>query len=90
MQISGDMLNEIGILIDFTDIKRYLHDVTEKFDHKLLNEVPPFDKLNPTAENLAKYIYDNIYERITKDFPGLKIDFVEVCETPKAKATYSL
>ncbi len=89
IQISGEELNEIGILIDFNDIKGYLVEITEKFDHKMINEVKPFDKVNPTAENLAKYIYDEIKAKISKDFPLLKIDFVEVLESPQAKAVYS-
>lgn len=45
-----------GMVLDFTEIKRI---VSEQFDHKYLNDVPPFDIINPTAENLAKYICDN-------------------------------
>lgn len=88
IQISGEELNEIGILIDFNDIKQYLREVTEKLDHRLINEVQPFDRINPTAENMARYIYESVKEKLSKDFPGLKIDFVEVCETPQAKAVY--
>lgn len=89
VQISGEKLNEIGILIDFNDIKRYLSEITEKFDHKMINEVAPFDKINPTAENLARYIYEEIKDKVANEFPMLRIDFVEVLESPLAKATYS-
>ncbi len=88
LQISGKELNEIGILIDFTHIKRYLHEVTETLDHKLINDVEPFHRINPTAENLAKYIYESVNVKLLKDFPELKIDYIEVCETPQAKAIY--
>lgn len=49
----SEKLNNNGMVIDFTHIKKLIHD---KFDHKYLNEIPPFDKVNPTAENMAEFI----------------------------------
>ena len=50
-------LTEYGMVVDFTHIKRNIHDI---FDHQLLNNIAPFDKINPTAENIAKYICDTV------------------------------
>ena len=89
VQVSGMELNNIGILIDFTDIKTYLREITDKFDHQLINEVEPFDQINPTAENLSKYIYKAFKERLSNSYPKLNLDYVEVAENPNSKATYS-
>lgn len=48
-------LSSDGMVVDFTQIKRLVH---EQFDHKCLNAVPPFDRINPTAENMARHICD--------------------------------
>ncbi len=56
--IKGELhlLSEIGILFDFGNIKK----IKEKYDHKLINTIPPFDKINPTAENLVIKIYEDL------------------------------
>lgn len=77
-------LSEQGFLRDFKDVKAELNKVIEKFDHSYLNEVVPFDKINPTAENLAKHIFDELY----KVFPELYK--VSVWESENAKAVYSI
>ena len=52
--IAGQHLDEVGMLYDFKDIKRDLHQLLENFDHRCLNDVAPFDEINPTAEHLAR------------------------------------
>jgi len=89
VQVSGEQLNEIGILIDFNDLKRYLKEITETLDHKLINDLSYFSKINPTAENIAKYLYDLLKGKINKEFPDLILDFVEVWEAPQSKAIYT-
>ncbi len=55
----GEELNMIGLLIDFVDLKRAADDIVKYFDHRNINELPPFDEeLNPSAENLARYIWN--------------------------------
>ena len=53
-------LNEIGLAYDFTDIKGHLKEIMGRFDHICLNDVPPFDKINPSAENIATTIYNEL------------------------------
>ena len=58
--LEGQSLNNIGLLYDFVDLKRALHTSISKLDHQFMNNVSPFDVLNPSAENLAKYFYDEV------------------------------
>lgn len=60
VEVETDVIDEIGIGIDFKLLKANTHSVIEKLDHEHINEIPPFDQENPTAENLAKYIYRNV------------------------------
>jgi len=76
--ISGTKLDQTGMLKDFTEIKAELKKVLEEFDHHNLNELPLFAKQNPTAENLAREIYNRI-----------KASKVIVWESDKACASYS-
>ncbi|PKM79819.1 MAG: 6-carboxytetrahydropterin synthase QueD [Firmicutes bacterium HGW-Firmicutes-14] len=87
--LQGSELNELGIMIDFMDVKRLLKEVTGRFDHKLINEVLPFDRVNPTAENMAKEIF-GLMEEALKDFlgTGVTISRVTVWESEAAAAAY--
>jgi 6-pyruvoyltetrahydropterin/6-carboxytetrahydropterin synthase len=57
VKVSAEKLNDIGIAYDFADLKRHLNDILARYDHTCLNDVPPFDKINPSAENIASTIY---------------------------------
>ncbi|MDR2772087.1 MAG: 6-carboxytetrahydropterin synthase QueD [Elusimicrobiota bacterium] len=74
----GDFLDENGMVEDFSDIKFYLDNVMDYLDHKCLNDICPFDKINPTAENIAGFILD---ELIKVETGGLKVLEVEVWES---------
>ena len=58
--LEGAELDAIGLLVDFVELKKVVHGVLDRLDHQWLNEFPPFDVLNPSAENMAKYIYDEV------------------------------
>lgn len=83
--VSGSELDEIGIVYDFKTLKADLAAVLEPFDHANLNDVPPFDTLNPTAENLAMVIYQSL-ERCVGI--GIAVKEVAVWESPIAKIVY--
>ncbi len=84
--LETEKLDELGMALDFTDIKRYLKQIMDRFDHVCLNEVPPFDKLNPSSENIAATICQELSALIRKT--DVKIASVEVWESPDAWATY--
>ena len=81
---SGD-LNKAGMVVDFTDLKDLLKKTLAELDHKYLNDVGYFKDVNPTSENIARYIY----EKISEKRPQLKINEVTVWETDTSSATYS-
>ncbi|MDR3071820.1 MAG: 6-carboxytetrahydropterin synthase QueD [Endomicrobium sp.] len=83
----GTKLNVTGILIDFTDIKKYLDEIVVYLDHKFLNEIAPFDKVNPTAENIASFVFEQMKTVETKN---AKICEVEVWESESSSATVSV
>ncbi|MBU0671934.1 MAG: 6-carboxytetrahydropterin synthase QueD [Candidatus Margulisbacteria bacterium] len=80
--LQGEKLNKIGLLEDFKVIKSKLNDVLAEFDHKLLNDIPPFDIENPSSENLAKIIFKKLKKKIKS------INKVAVWESPTAQANY--
>jgi len=60
VRVSAEELNEIGLAYDFTDLKAHLDKILERYDHTCLNDVPPFDKINASSENLAATIYKEL------------------------------
>ncbi len=84
--VQAKMLNEIDIAIDFHDIKRYTNEVVEQLDHGFLNEIFPFTEINPSSENIAKWIYDSLKKKIDNDNANLTA--VTVWESETASATY--
>lgn len=83
----GTQLNELGILIDFKIFKAELNKVLDEFDHQFLNELETFLTKNPTAENIAKEIFDKLATaEIFKD--TTKLTAIKVYETPKSCVTY--
>src|ERR1700683_4088970 len=62
--VTGEKLDDTGLLCDFVDLKHALRTVIRSLDHKYLNELPPFDKLNPSAENIAWYICEETAKQL--------------------------
>ena len=79
-------LNEIGIGIDFRDIKKGVKDVLKGLDHFNLNELPPFNEDNPTSENIARFLYIQLGKRLNSDV--VQVSKIKVSETPGAGAFY--
>jgi 6-pyruvoyltetrahydropterin/6-carboxytetrahydropterin synthase len=77
-----DKLDKTGMVLDFKYLKTKLKQVLDSLDHKYLNDVPYFKKVNPTSENIAKYIYDRL------KCQGLKVNSVTVWESENSQATY--
>ncbi len=83
--VSGEELDDIGIVYDFKRLKDDLAAVLEPLDHAFLNEVPPFDSLNPTAENLARVVFEKLDEKVGAE---VRVTEVAVWESPVARITY--
>lgn len=77
-----EKLDKAGMVLDFKYLKKKLNTVLEKLDHKYLNKIPYFKKFNPTSENIAKYIYDNLKSQVA----GIKS--VTVWENSTSSAIY--
>jgi len=85
-RVSAPGLDDIGLAYDFTDLKQHLDDILSRFDHTCLNEVPPFDEINPSSENIAATIYDELRRRLAA--APLSLSGVEVWESPNTGVTY--
>ena len=85
--IQGEQLDSIGLLVDFVELKRVVHSVLDRMDHQWLNEFPPFDAINPSAENMARYIYDEVHAGLQAN-NGARLDSVKLWETDTCSATY--
>ncbi len=81
-------LDGIGIAYDFTVLRDQLGRLLARFDHTCLNEVAPFDRINPTSENIASTVFGEIQGVLNKD--GVTVASVQVWESPRSSVTYSL
>jgi 6-pyruvoyltetrahydropterin/6-carboxytetrahydropterin synthase len=86
VKLKSETLNDAGLAYDFIILKKQLNDVLAKYDHHNLNDVPPYDHINPSSENLARTICDELLE----GFPdNVKMHSVEVWESPESCAIYN-
>ncbi|NTW05822.1 MAG: 6-carboxytetrahydropterin synthase QueD [Peptococcaceae bacterium] len=90
--VCGEELDDCGMLIDFKILKSMLGDIIKPFDHSYLNDLEIFNhnqiKINPTAENLAHYIFQEMKRQLIGTYPKTRILAVMVCESPEASAVY--
>ncbi len=86
VSVAGDQLNPTGLLMDFVELRAAIKALAERLDHRFLNDLAPFDQLNPSAENLARYFGDELEPRVRAH--GLRIDSVTIWETDTTSATY--
>ena len=87
--LQGETLDEAGLLLDFKLLKQVLRPVVEYLDHQMINELKPFDVVNPSAENLAKYFYDETAKQM-QDMTGgrVRVKDCTLYETDTSFATY--
>jgi len=85
--LSAKKLDAAGLAIDFNEAKKILSGILQKLDHTFLNGHPYFQKLNPSSENIARYIYNSARSLIPKQ--KVKVKSVAVWESEKTKAVYS-
>jgi 6-pyruvoyltetrahydropterin/6-carboxytetrahydropterin synthase len=86
--MEGPELDSIGLLYDFTHLKRVVREIVGGVDHKFLNDQAPFDAINPSAENLAKYFYEETTRQMKSTPEGARVTAVTIWETDTTSATY--
>ena len=86
--LAGPQLDDVGLLYDFVHLKQVIQGVIRTLDHKYLNELKPFDVLNPSAENIAKHIYDEAAKQMHQTPNGAGISSITVWESDVTAATY--
>ena len=87
VKIRACRVDEVGIAYDFMALKQHLADIVSRFDHTCLNDVPPFDKINPSSENIATAIYNELKPKLAG--APVAISCVEVWESPQSGVSYS-
>ena len=83
--LQATQLDETGLAYDFVELKRYLGEILVQFDHTCLNDVSPFDEINPSSENIATTIYNRLQPRFSED---VLLASIEVWESPQSCITY--
>ena len=86
VKVGAEKLDQLGMVIDFKELKKTLNKVIQKLDHKYLNDVPPFDSINPSSENIAYYIFQELKKAINSG--RIKVIKVSVWESEDSTATY--
>jgi 6-pyruvoyltetrahydropterin/6-carboxytetrahydropterin synthase len=85
--VEGADVDENGLLVDFVELKKAVHSVLDRLDHQWLNDFPPFDVINPSAENIAKYIFEEVNAGLgARD--NARLGQVRLWETDTAFAVY--
>jgi 6-pyruvoyltetrahydropterin/6-carboxytetrahydropterin synthase len=86
ISVQGEHLDATGLLVDFLEVKSLIAGVVDGLDHQFLNELAPFDQINPSAENIAKYFYDRISAGLSNAV--VRIAEVRIWETDTSSAMY--
>ena len=87
LRVTGEHLDQAGLLMDFGELKRILREVSEALDHQFINDIEPFTTVNPSAENMCKYFHDEVARRLP-DGRGLSLAEVKIWETDIQWASY--
>lgn len=80
-------LNALGIGLDFKTMKQVTKRVCDELDHRYLNDIPPFDRINPTAENIAAYLYQRLSQELNDG--DIRVSAITLWETERACVRYS-
>ena len=84
--VEADELNPIGVGIDFVELKEMVERILSRLDYQNINEISPFDKENPSAENIARWLFLELKTQI--DTQSTRVKRVEVCEMEGCGASY--
>ena len=84
--VSGSGLDDSGVVLDFAEIKAATREIMSEIDHKYLNDLPFFTEHNPSSENIARYIFERLEEKIEDG--RARVSRVTAWESQDACATY--
>ena len=87
VRVGAEKLDSLGMVLDFNELKRRLNEIIQRLDHKYLNDVPPFDTINPSSENIAYFVFQEFRKVINSE--RKKVTSVSVWESDHSIATYS-
>ncbi|HEX9668185.1 MAG TPA: 6-carboxytetrahydropterin synthase QueD, partial [Thermoanaerobaculia bacterium] len=87
VHVAARELDELGMVLDFADLKAVVQEVLGPFDHRVINDIPPFDRRNTTAELLAEFVYQEVERRLAAT-ARVRVARVEVWENETACAVY--
>lgn len=85
--LKGEKLKNTGLLIDFKEVKEATDRILEELDHSFLNELPQFKDQNPSSENIAAYIFENLSSKLNNN--QIKVSKVTAWESDSASASYT-
>ncbi|RLS97326.1 MAG: 6-carboxytetrahydropterin synthase [Planctomycetota bacterium] len=86
VSVGGERLDGEELLCDFHQIAHMLKELLEPFSNGSLNDIPPFDRINPTAEALAQFVAQSLATRLVHDQPSVQVEWVRVTEAPRCTA----
>jgi 6-pyruvoyltetrahydropterin/6-carboxytetrahydropterin synthase len=87
--LAGEALDQTGLLLDFKQLKQVMRPVIDRIDHQMLNDLEPFTEINPSAENIARYFYDQTNEQLRDMTEGrVRVKDCTIWETDTTSATY--
>ncbi len=85
----GSELDQAGLLLDFKLLKQVMRPVIDRIDHQMLNDLEPFTRMNPSAENIARYFYDQTSQQLKDMTSGrVRVKDCTIWETDTTSATY--
>ena len=86
-EVAATALDDVGMAIDFKQMKKMTNEVCDRLDHTYMNELEPFDTINPTAENIAAYLFKELGARLNG--PNLRVSAITLWETDRACVRYT-
>jgi 6-pyruvoyltetrahydropterin/6-carboxytetrahydropterin synthase len=87
VHLQAERLDELGMVLDFADLKALMQEILGPFDHRVINDIPPFDQRNTTAELLSQYVFEEVERRLPEP-ERVRVARVEVWENDTACALY--
>lgn len=88
VRVTASQLDDIGLAYDFGLLKEHLGEIVGEYDHVCLNDMAPFDEINPSSENLAETIFRRMEAKLKEAGAPVAVAAVEVWESPEASATF--